>query len=68
MLFGEAVEEGRLRQMTTKLCSCLVLAPFGCTTEEIEVCCSIAAVKLNIIKKTILKSSMDELIYYNISM
>ena len=33
----EAVEEGTLRQMTTKLCSCLKLAPFGFSTEEIEV-------------------------------
>ena len=34
---GEALEEGTLRQMTTKLCSCMVLAPFGFITEEIEV-------------------------------
>ena len=34
---GEALEEGTIRQMTTKLCSCLVLAPFGFTTEAIEV-------------------------------
>ena len=33
----EAVEEDTLRQMTTKLCSCLKLAPFGFSTEEIEV-------------------------------
>ena len=34
---GEALEEGTLRQMTTKLCSCMKLAPFGFSTEEIEV-------------------------------
>ena len=34
---GEAVEDGTLRQMTTKLCSCMMLAPFGFATEEIEV-------------------------------
>ena len=32
-----ALEEGTLHQITTKLCHCMKLAPFGFPTEEIEV-------------------------------